>query len=207
MAEWGVKRNTSSSNELSHHGILGMHWGVRRFQPYPKGYKGDGKEIGQARRKPGKILKDLKRTEKEYMREAYNYKNAVQREETLRKKTKEFITKHTDKTGTSYINGKNVDRLVKLTQRGTEQSNRIDASEKKIKEIESRTWKLIGEAAQSGYTVDMIKKSKVYEPMIKKIQALSLGVPVKMSLDLLALKTGGDDTPQRIDYNKYKVRK
>lgn len=34
-------------SELYHHGILGMHWGIRRFQPYPKGYDGDGKFIGK----------------------------------------------------------------------------------------------------------------------------------------------------------------
>lgn len=34
-------------DELMHYGILGMHWGIRRFQPYPKGYNGDGEFVGK----------------------------------------------------------------------------------------------------------------------------------------------------------------
>jgi len=39
--------NSHSTKTLCHHGILGQKWGIRRYQPYPKGHKG-GKEIGKA---------------------------------------------------------------------------------------------------------------------------------------------------------------
>ena len=36
-------------SELYHYGVKGMHWGIRRFQPYPAGHKG-GQEVGEAAR-------------------------------------------------------------------------------------------------------------------------------------------------------------
>lgn len=46
-----------ANNEIYHHGVKGQKWGIRRYQPYPKGKH--GKFLGQDRDNDIKSIKAL----------------------------------------------------------------------------------------------------------------------------------------------------
>lgn len=69
-------KNRIDSNELNHHGILGMKWGIRRFQPYPKGEK-NSKEVGEADKQ--KLIKASKSDHDIYKEGVKEYKKQMKK--------------------------------------------------------------------------------------------------------------------------------
>ena len=181
---------------MKHHGVKGMHWGIRRYQ------NPDGSLTAAGKSRYG-VSKALKLNEKEYIKERYNYQNAVQRELRYRKSIKELSAKTNNFSVASKRQKK---QFAKLVKNGKEQFERIGQSEKKLKEIEERTWKTIAQAIQMNMSVDMIRKTKNVSPAMSEILGFLGGPTMYISNELLNL-ANNNDTVQSVNYNKYKVRK
>lgn len=92
-------------DELMHYGVIGMKWGVRRYQPYTKKLASGkyGTEVGlAAKRRTGKKLeKAVDRNEKEYAKaEAYTAKQKYKAQGAVEKygptdpRAKRAVSKH-----------------------------------------------------------------------------------------------------------------
>ena len=179
FTSWDAGLHTIDPNSLEHHGIRGMKWGVRKYQ------NEDGSLTPAGMERYGKGAASDKRTSARKMTRDFNnldkgYANVVAEQLRNQKKTAKYarIGHKAERKGKAEKAEKNLAKALKYGQRAA-------LNNKQRHEIEKLQWKIIGKAANQGYTT-------ISKPVIRMGQSRADKVLAALStLSLVGSSTVG----------------
>lgn len=137
---------------LQHYGVLGMHWGVRRFQPYsliPRKSGEGGKEVGAAKKKSKISAKSV-------------VSKATSKKKSRNQKSEEAKAEYVEKAKTARQRHEELDRIVKSGNAKLVYEHRSEMTNKQLEDaidrinVETKVAALVRQ--QNPTTLDKVKQ-------------------------------------------------
>lgn len=177
-----------NENELYHYGVKGMKWGVRR-----------------ARAKEARSYqKQLNTLDKQSTKHVGNYMKADVASDRIKAKGRKYMDKHDNPSP------KNIEKMQKLTTKLQATNTKRDNAKKAQEAIDSKTWKVMAEAASKGYSINSKQVNRDAERGRTTVQVMLAGPLGHVLIDGIRTRTYaskyGDQAPWAVQGNKYKVR-
>lgn len=141
------------SATLSHHGIKGQKWGIRRYQNEDGTLTPAGLERYYGNGSQRHIQKELNRADKEAAYIIGDINKHSYAESGLRKKAQKMVQKNTDENGVVRLDKRKTAKLLKIKKTAETHLDEIEKAKRLLEEIESEQWKLMGAAADQGYSI------------------------------------------------------
>lgn len=192
----------SYSKELMHHGVQGMRWGIRRYQPYGVGYDPQkmGKFIGNMKRTPKGYQKALNRLSKdaEY-NQAFGQEHDKKQEKYTRQSNEYF--KRMQESNSDHAKKKFEKKSMKYAQKALEERNKRDSYNKLVKESDEMVNKIIGDAAAHNFDITQKMDRTLVDTGNKALRALTSALLGPVIGTMTTFRS------QEVDSNRYKVTK
>lgn len=182
---------TWNNDHLEHHGIKNMKWGVRRYQ----NEDGSLTKLGEERYGVKGTGRSAKKMAKDFNKLDQSYANVEHRRSVAEAKVRREMHKANRGSNSEKRYNKHKEKALKAAKQASEANTQKKA-------IESLQWRIIGNAAKKGYTINSQAVQRMGETGKTKVaRYLGLGeFGTKVDGQKISIKKYGNGKTSLINY-------